>query len=467
VATDRRTLGSGNARQLPALTRLQERRADEVKAKSNPAGLATRRLPGMEETSSKASGRPTSSDLVDAQDAVSVDIIAHTPPALDFGPFISIKDDRVGAPLLIVFSSVNANNYSFFNAFDDVAATKIFLRDQKDSWYHQGVGGELSSIDAVVERLQAEIKRLSPKRIVTFGTSMGGYAAILFGMRLGASSMVTVSPQTLLDPRLPHTPTLRFEGRDFDLVPLIETWSGDARIYVFFGAADMVDCYNALRLAAKRLTLVPIREADHLVAAKLAKAGTLKRAVVSAIEEKPFSANEDLDKRVLDPVVAQMIIRTTESHYLDASFNAGRYARALSILTPGWSAPSFILSLISEAKGSLAEAQRYAEAASRAAPGSVTYADHHANVLHRMGEDPRAVAAYEATLKLRPRHYSALCNLAILLSKQGNSERAISLLDAAIESRPRLLRAGLIKNQILDSLAPAKELPNVFDKNQL
>ena len=369
--------------------------------------------------------------------------------------------------MLIVLSSVNSNGFSFLDRFEDLDASKIFIRDPYDAWYNRGVGDGLDSIEALTGYLRSEIARLRPNRVVMFGTSMGGYAALLLGLELGAESVVAVSPQSILDPRLPHTPSVLYPGPHFDLAPRFQACTQPLRITLFFGAADMVDCYNALRIQQPGVKLIPIKDADHLVAAQLTTLGVLHTAVKCAVERRGFSYKEDLDKGVLDAVITQLIIRTVESHYLDATYNAGRCARALATLKPGWSPPLFILAQIYSARKDYELAARYAQGAAEAAPRSVTCADLLATVLHRKGDDEKAMAAYSATLAIRPKHYNALCGLATLKAKHGKTSEALDLIDTALKTRPRLARASTLKAAILGGRFRPSEAPIELDKNQL
>ncbi|KOO27292.1 aspartyl asparaginyl beta-hydroxylase [Chrysochromulina tobinii] len=83
----------------------------------------------------------------------------------------------------------------------------LFVRDASRSWYCRGLGdgafGDAAAGDtfeSMVAGLRAEIDRLAPARVVTIGSSMGGYAAIRAGIALNADRAVAFSPQVLLHP---------------------------------------------------------------------------------------------------------------------------------------------------------------------------------------------------------------------------------------------------------------------------
>ena len=105
----------------------------------------------------------------------------------------------------------------------------LFLRDPTRSWYCRGLGRgtveeggdgggdgggagngggssrrawrETSTFDEMIEELQAEIRSLAPARVVTIGSSMGGYAAVRAGIALNADLAIAFSPQVLIEPK--------------------------------------------------------------------------------------------------------------------------------------------------------------------------------------------------------------------------------------------------------------------------
>ena len=103
----------------------------------------------------------------------------------------------------------------------------LFLRDPTRSGYCRGLGrgtvdeggeggealsagssssgggrrawGETSTFDSMIAELQAEIRALKPARVVTIGSSMGGYAAVRAGIALNADLAIAFSPQVIID----------------------------------------------------------------------------------------------------------------------------------------------------------------------------------------------------------------------------------------------------------------------------
>ena len=91
--------------------------------------------------------------------------------------------------------------HEFVRTCERAGATHaIFCRDLQQAWYLRGVPNKpQGGFDAVVDELRAEIAHLRPRRVVTVGASMGGYAAIRSAVALGANACVAFAPQCLVD----------------------------------------------------------------------------------------------------------------------------------------------------------------------------------------------------------------------------------------------------------------------------
>lgn len=82
------------------------------------------------------------------------------------------------------------------NALQAYIKKAIFLRDVYKSWYFCGVNEEIDDLRKLIALIGKEAK--GPK-LITVGSSAGGYAAILVGTVLGAHRIIASSPQISLD----------------------------------------------------------------------------------------------------------------------------------------------------------------------------------------------------------------------------------------------------------------------------
>ncbi len=90
---------------------------------------------------------------------------------------------------------VAKNRFEWFGTRINKGSKHIFLRDIKKQWYLTGINKELNSIEKVLEYLKSETKGY---RIITIGSSAGGYAAVLFGQLLNAETIFSFNGQFML-----------------------------------------------------------------------------------------------------------------------------------------------------------------------------------------------------------------------------------------------------------------------------
>ena len=104
--------------------------------------------------------------------------------------------------LFIIFGGyvhkiVEQRRLVFINFLKDSGCDIIFLRDFENSWYHFGVSNVGEDIDVVAKYLKNVSKEY--ETVITWGSSMGGYASILFGSLIGTDMCFSFSPQTYID----------------------------------------------------------------------------------------------------------------------------------------------------------------------------------------------------------------------------------------------------------------------------
>ena len=115
---------------------------------------------------------------------------------------LSLDLERDSTSLLIAFGGIQGGleipPFEFFSLTRAFPVKRLFVRDLAQAWYHHGVRGHGSSIEELAESLARLIAPHDVRRLVVTGTSMGGYAAILFGSLLGADVAIAFAPQTVL-----------------------------------------------------------------------------------------------------------------------------------------------------------------------------------------------------------------------------------------------------------------------------
>ncbi len=366
---------------------------------------------------------------------------------------LAIREGARGAPVIIAFSSVNSNGFSFYKNLEALPHSKIYIRDPADRWFQRGIAPGLDTPDLLAGHLRGVLHSLRPQRVVTMGASMGGYAALLFGHLLRASAVFAMSPQTIIDQRLPHTPPEDFSAHPyFDLVPLVRIRNRHRPpTHVLFGSDDIVDIWNAARLAQLPGDVhYPVAGRDHLASNLVTANGDLARILTGLAEDRPFTPETTLDNRCVAPRIRSIVDRLVRSLYLEeAGLEPEQWAERLRRIEPEWSVPYDVLSALARRAGDLKAAEAAAGRAAALAPQSITLQTTHADVLMGLGRYAEAKVAYEKCLAIRSKHYAALCALGALHAKAGDTAGGLARLDAAIAIRPRLTRAHTLRAAIL------------------
>ena len=351
----------------------------------------------------------------------------------------------------VIFSSVNANGFSFFNLFEQFEANlhRIYIRDPYDQWYDQGVSEEITTWPALVAEIQRGIETLGAKDVMTFGASMGGYASLKLASQIKAHTCIAISPQTLLDHRLPHTPKQPVAPENRDLSYSLDPWQPN-NAAIFFGAADFVDIFNVFRIDWKGVDIFPIKGKDHLVAQYLLQRRVMRAMINDFVNKGAYTPNlrlQDrsvpLDRSCFDVVQRLLINRVVEGFYLKAGWDVLAHLRALKALHK-WADGLHMEAKILARKGETEDALKSAAKALSLAPSSVTISDTYAGIYRSAGRLEEAIAGYRRSLELRAKHYQALCYLGELLHKTGNHTEAADMLRQAVEVRPRQVKAQTI-----------------------
>ena len=113
------------------------------------------------------------------------------------------------------------------------AGRMIFVRDIYKQWYITGVNDRIDTHDKLIDRLR---ELTDGYRVITVGSSAGGYIAALTGAVLDAEACFDFSGQIVLD-SLEHDFCLRMMGSEpedlkyYDLKPII---AGSSCIFYYF-----------------------------------------------------------------------------------------------------------------------------------------------------------------------------------------------------------------------------------------
>jgi hypothetical protein len=205
--------------------------------------------------------------------------------------------------LLIAFGGMRGQlgmpPFEFFRATQGLAVKKLFVRDLRQAWYHQGIPGHGETIEDAADALRAIVRDNRVERLVVAGNSAGGYAALLFGTLLEADVALCFAPQTVLDAGVladwddhrwdEQLRDLAAEGgldsRFVDLSRALPALaSGRTRFEVYFDESFDVDRLHAERVAGvPGVVLHPLPEGEHGIARDMRESGELDEVLRRAL----------------------------------------------------------------------------------------------------------------------------------------------------------------------------------------
>ncbi|NYZ11329.1 hypothetical protein HL658_02100 [Azospirillum sp. RWY-5-1] len=134
----------------------------------------------------------------------------------------------------------------------------IHVFDALDAFHLGGIGGMGNSLEAAQHILRRLAANIGTRQLYCFGQSSGGYAALRYGLDMGATAVLAFSPM-VFQPRRPrwlahiHAKTgRRFGPDDIDLRPLYRRYEEEGRspprTTIFCGANNEADMRSAAEL---------------------------------------------------------------------------------------------------------------------------------------------------------------------------------------------------------------------------
>ena len=178
---------------------------------------------------------------------------------------------------------------------------RLFLRDVNRLWYHGGLPGLGANIDGVARSLQKLVARQEPRRVVVFGNSGGGYAAMLFGHLLRADEVHAFAPQVFVSPlrrlllrdvrRLTRSRMIalffdcRAQRKYFDLTRVLSAGSGATTHHIHYPTGQRMDRFHAELLRGLKVVILhPYPVAHHGLMRTLRDNGRLRRILLEAMQ---------------------------------------------------------------------------------------------------------------------------------------------------------------------------------------
>jgi tetratricopeptide (TPR) repeat protein len=312
------------------------------------------------------------------------------------------------------------------------------------SWSHWF---QTPEFDAALENARTVAARF--RRVVTYGSSMGGYAAAAASKTLGAHAVVSISPQYSVDPakvpwerRYQNWARKISAGCGFRRDDLTQLLNPTAELHLSYDPMLENDRLHAEALLAlsqvPRVLLAPF--SGHPTGRMLLGSGVLKPWVLGAFRGEPGGEARSILRtaRRGQPLWWAYVARRAYRSRPELALSAARHARALA---PDHPEVAAISALPLSACGAVQEALVASEVACAAKPRNPKYRFRYAQLLDAVGRYEEAAAAFGSAAQALNNPARALAGRALALARLGDEAGARTAASAAVDAgaRPEFL----------------------------
>jgi hypothetical protein len=161
-----------------------------------------------------------------------------------------------------------SNFFEWYGTRVRKANKHIFLRDVFKQWYLTGINREINSPERLLNFLKAETAGF---KIITVGSSAGGYAAALYGWLLNAEYVLAFNAQfeirSLLGSSTPEIDPLVFRNQHNELsryFDLLNFSNSAVKVFYFYSNRSRIDLVQANHIGkSSSVQLIPFQTSHH------------------------------------------------------------------------------------------------------------------------------------------------------------------------------------------------------------
>lgn len=204
---------------------------------------------------------------------------------------VTIDLSHKDMPVLIAFGGIGGAlaipPYEFFNLTHNLDVNKIYMRDLSQTWYHSGLPGISKNIDETAFFLRRKIGESDTNKVVVLGNSMGGYAAILFGLLIKADIVHAFSPHTFIhvSDYIRYKQQIQyvhnnFSSKYFDLKDVIQAHNNTGEFNLYYDSTNRLDKKHVMHLKGERnVVLHAFRGGGHALVRTMRDSGELQKII--------------------------------------------------------------------------------------------------------------------------------------------------------------------------------------------
>ena len=211
----------------------------------------------------------------------------------------------------------------------------MFLNNGQNEWYQRGIPDFGDTITDTIDKIKQWISALNIIETYTMGTSMGGYAAIQYGIALNAKILAFAPDVILCDE---HTKSKKFLLKGItpvcsDLRTIIDNTKHTIDIMV--GESDIEDLYSVSLLRKyKQVRITSLRDVDHFVPSSLTKKSYFIRMVNNFIDNKPLPELPMIGEALTVEGFIEMVVQALKFYNKNNWVEAQKHAQEALIKAP-------------------------------------------------------------------------------------------------------------------------------------
>jgi len=296
---------------------------------------------------------------------------------------------------------------------------------------------------------------------------MGGYAAILFGCKLGVGKVLAFSPQMMLDSRLPNNPHSKHILQYPDVYPAIAA-AKNTIIDILFGSEDLCDAYTLIPARQYRsIKLHNVYGSEHNLMHYLSTHGVLSEIMAKYVVSGRINTRLPLSTLHQDSPAMKWVNEAVEAYYFISPAAAIAPLEALVQSVPQWSAAHCWLGMARARSNDAAGAVEALQQATRRLTQNGLPFFELALALTKLGQHSEAESALLRSMQLAPQptvqHYYWLGISYLLQNKlsaaQQMQEKVLTLDKNFSRAEYQL---GLIHSKLGDYLPAVRHFENAL-----
>lgn len=341
---------------------------------------------------------------------------------------IFIRSDS--SKLVIFFSAINMkeNQFNFWQLGREIDANIIFVNDPSNQWYLNGIPSLGTSLDQTMLCLREWIDYLDITDVYSVGTSMGGHAAIHYGIELNAN-ILSFPAEIIL--REKHSRSIKHLERDIVkkefLLEKIDHFN--KTIHMIIGESTPKDLINASYIRKfENVKVHSLLGVDHYVPSVISRSSKLYTLLTNfvsngIIEEDLFSnlGNFNLYDDEVFSDLAQAYRNFESANFDKAIF----YSKRILDTFPAFESALYMIGDSYLQKEEYQLAMNYLARAIMVAPNNVDYLFKYSHAIRMLGDKKTSLHLLDILIQKFPSYAKAYYARGNMQIEEGNELAAL------------------------------------------